>query len=154
MKRLTLRTSLVLSALTCALVIGAPAVPAQAGPADAILGLATDAVLDGRVLTVTATGSFDGGIVANNAVFLQVAGTETYVDGGIPITVPIVGAPFAIRFANRNTVVWEWFLSSSASTVHIDWTAEASGLAPTPFLGSCAGTFSFVGMTEAEFKTC
>ncbi len=147
--RITLATALAAGASVAA------AAPAHAGPERAVLGLKTDAILSGTTLTVVAVGSFDGGIVANNAVALQVAGTETYIDSsGNPVTVPLAGAPFAVRFANSNTVQWQWSLNSADSTVHVDWTAEATGLAPTPFVGSCAGTFSYVARTPAEIEAC
>lgn len=140
-------------------VVAAPALltPRPAAATDiAVLGLSTDAELDGGlILTVRATGSFTGGIIANNAVALQIAGTETYVnDDGVPITVPLYAAPAALRFASSNVVQWQWVLHGPDSTVHVDWTAEALGLAPTPFTGTCAGTFTLYGGVPVELKSC
>ncbi len=125
------------------------ATPAQAAPV--ILGLSTSIEIDWPLLTITATGTFDGGIVANNAVALQIAGVEWSDTATVR---PLSGSPTSVRLANTNTIVWQWELHELWSNVHVDWTAEAAGLAPTPFFGSCAGTFSLVNGDIATYRSC
>jgi hypothetical protein len=146
--------------LACALVSGVAAlgVPAPASGSSAALRLTTHAYIDyarGNVVVVTATGSFSGGFVANNAVALQVTGAHQWIDGsGQTRVTPLAAAPSAIRFANTNTVVFEFQLVSFYDTFNLQWTAEAAGLAPTPFAGTCAGTWTRIDTTGGPIRSC
>jgi hypothetical protein len=154
LRHLLTRTAVLLAAP--AFVLTAAVTPAQASLVLTTISLDTDASVDSNyVLTVTATGTFDGSLIANSTVALQIVGAETYVDGsGQQQTIPLAGVPSAVSFSHTNTVQWQWQLHSTNSTVNANWTAEVVGLAPTPFSGSCAGTYTLLNATEAKVKSC
>lgn len=156
MRRIFARSLVALASVVTLTATTTPAHAANAGGiAEAALGLKTTGSFGGASFTVVAEGSFYGGLVANSAVALQAAGIEQWVDArGIARAMPVACHGEAVRFTSTNTVSCTISLNSADSIVHIDWTAEAFGAAPTPFLGTCTGTATRSGGTELVVPVC
>ena len=136
----------------------APA-PAQADPVDdamALLSLRTTAYFSGTSLTFVAEGEFIGGVIANSVVALQAVGTETWTDSrGVTRVTPLACHGESVKFDSRNVVMCTVALVEPDSVVASEWTAEAFGLAPTVFAGTCAGTAARdSGGTVLVIPTC
>lgn len=132
------------------------AAPANAAdPVKATLTVDTDAAFAGNSVTITATGYFSGGIIANSTVAVQAAGTETYTSRGVLITTPIACHGESVHFSSSNAASCTIPLHSADSIVEVVWTGEGVGLAPTPFAGTCAGSATRSGPgSELIVKTC
>lgn len=134
-----------------------------AGPAGAVvvdpfaagIELTTDAKLDpSGTLTVTATGSFRGGLFENTTVALHVAGAEWYGNSSGQHVRPLHASPVSITFANTNTVT-ATFRLQPGSTLSLSYSAEVAGLAPSMFSGQCTGEIvRFLGGSLGVVKTC
>jgi hypothetical protein len=142
------------------LALGVAVAPAHAadpvGIAKATLSLNTSASFGGASVTFTADGAFYGGLVANSVVTIQAAGIEIYTDAnGITLTAPFACRKESVHFASTNTASCTATLKSADSIVEATWTAEAVGAAPTPFIGTCAGSATrAMGGTELILKSC
>jgi hypothetical protein len=146
------RTAVLGVAVVGATILGttAPANAFVADPGHTGITLDTTLVFAGNQLTITAVGTFNGGLIANTTVALQISGTET--DGNQVI--PIAATPVSISLSNTNTVT-KTFDLQPGSIVSVSYTAEVTGLAPTPFSGSCAGSgVRLSDGTNTAVKTC
>ena len=139
------------------LAAGLTAAPAHAAdPVKATLTVNSYAAFGGASITLTVSGYFDGGLVANSTVAIQGAGTETYTDArGLVLTAPVACHGESVHFASDNSTSCTAQLHSADSIVEVAWTAEGVGLAPTPFMGSCAGSATRAsGGSQLIVKTC
>ena len=134
------------------------AAPAQAAVVDSGhtgISLDTYPVFSGDTLTVKAVATFNSSFVENSTVALQAVGSETWSDASGSHTAPLLGSPVAIAFQPRNEVNVVFSLHHD-SIVSLSYTAEAAGLAPSPFTGSCAGTVARTNSSGTPLieKTC
>ena len=90
-------------------------------------------------LLITAKASFTTSFIENTTVALQVVGVETWTDSAGSHANPLVGSPVGVNFGSTNQVSYFVHLHHNA-VVNVNYTAEAAGLAPSPFTGSCVGT--------------
>lgn len=135
------------------LATGAALVPlsgAQAVTTRADMALDTAVTVTATSLQICATVTFTGSLFPNTTLSLDIAGVD---DAGISV-VPIVAAPISTDFTPSQTVCGNFPLQPG-STVHVDYVAQAAGLAPTPFTGNCTGTVTRSnGGTPLVVKSC
>lgn len=147
MKKL-IRAALVPVAAAAMVAVGSPA---HAITTDATITLGTTVTVTATTLQICAKITFTSGFVPNSTLSLDVAGVENYRTSEAAL---IFGAPTQTDFASTQTICHDAPLQSG-STVHVDYTVEGVGLAPTPFFGSCAGTVTRTnGGTPLVLKSC
>lgn len=150
-------------AATPVLLAGITVSPASAGTGlpdplaipKATLTVQSTASFGGDSITFTVNGSFTGGLVANSVVAIQGEGVEIYTtSSGVVLTAPIACHGESVHFDSSNSASCTAQLHSADSIVQATWTAEGAGAAPTPFLGTCAGSATRTGGTELILPTC
>lgn len=109
----------------------------------------------GSWLRITADGTFNSSFTENTTLALQIVGTETWTDSnGNPHTNVIDVTPSSIEFSSWNHLDYSIELHPNA-VLHVSYTAEDAGLAPTPFTGTCTGTGVRLGVNNhTTTQTC
>lgn len=127
------------------------ATPASAITTDASITLGSTVTMTATNLKICAKITFTSAFIPNSTLSLDVTGAETW---NLTEVKEIVGAPTQTDFAATQTVCFEQAIHAGSS-VHVDYTVEGVGLAPTPFFGSCAGTISRInGGSNLVIPTC
>ena len=153
------RIARLLTVLTPAVAVGLVAAPAHAAnpieTARAMLALRTNASFGGSSVTFVADAEFVGGLVPNSAVNIKAVGNEVFTHStGAILSVPFECHGVTVHFSSSATATCTATLQASDSIVTAVWTAEAVGVSPGVFLGSCAGTANRAGSTEVILPTC
>jgi hypothetical protein len=149
MRARTILSAIAVPALASAIAL-VPAVDANAVTTRSDLNFSTSVTVTAGGLQICASATFTGSLFDNTTISLDIAG----VDEAGGNANPIAAAPISTDFTPSQTVCSN-FVLQTGSTLHVDYSAEAVGLSPTPFTGNCVGSVTRTnGGTPLVEKTC